>query len=138
MVQAHASRADAGFVGSWQRSCGAGLALLSALAIGACALEASPGAAEEEPLAAVQEPVALSGSALLVVGNATLIAGDLALHQRLTGLGLTVTVKTGTAVSAADANGKLVVISESVTSADVNTKLRNSVARAFTRALVVR
>lgn len=66
-----------------------------------------------------------SSPALLVVGSAALAAGDAALHNRLLSLGFTVTIRTGTAVTAADAGGKVVVISESVTSADVNTKLRN-------------
>ena len=126
MVQALASRKIAGCFASWRRSCGVLLALLSATTMGACALDGDQPGEEEARLANVTEAITVSGSALLVVGNATLAAGDLALQQRLAGLGFAVTVKTGTAVTAADASGKLVVISESVTSADVNTKFRNS------------
>jgi hypothetical protein len=68
------------------------------------------------------QALSLGGNALLVVGNATLSASDSALRQRLQGLGLVVTVKTGSAATAADAVNRLVVISESVLSADVNTK----------------
>jgi hypothetical protein len=49
----------------------------------------------------------------------------LALKNRLQTLGFAVTLRSGAAVTAADASGKIVLISESVTSTDVNTKLRN-------------
>ncbi|MDB5105386.1 MAG: peptidyl-Asp metalloendopeptidase [Fibrobacteres bacterium] len=64
-------------------------------------------------------------NALLVVGNTVLNAGDQAVQNRLQALGFTVTVKSGLASTAADATGKnLVVVSSTVTSADVNTKFR--------------
>lgn len=67
-------------------------------------------------------------SALLVVGNETLNAGDRAISNRLSGLGLAVTVKNAAAASATDAAAAdLVFISASVTSADVNTKFKDSV-----------
>jgi len=66
------------------------------------------------------------GAALLVVGNTSLAPGDAALKARLQALQLTVAVKSGPAVQAGDATGKVVVvISDTVTSADVNTKLRD-------------
>jgi hypothetical protein len=61
--------------------------------------------------------------ALLVVGSATLNTGDAAVKSRLEGLGYAVTLKT-VAVTA-DATGKdVVVITSTVTAADVNTKFR--------------
>jgi hypothetical protein len=61
--------------------------------------------------------------ALLVVGSATLNTGDAAVKSRLEGLGYAVTLKT-VAVTA-DATGKdVVVISSTVTAANVNTKFR--------------
>lgn len=115
----------------WRRSCGAGLALTAAFGISACSLEQDqdnqPAAKDaKDALGSASQALTVSGSALLVVGNTTLSAGDSALKQRLTGLGLTVTVKAATAVTTADGTGKLVVISESVTSGDVNTKFRTS------------
>jgi hypothetical protein len=66
------------------------------------------------------------GAALLVVGNTSLAPGDAALKARLQGMQFTVSVKSGPAVQASDATGKvLVVISDTVTSGDVNTKLRD-------------
>jgi hypothetical protein len=64
---------------------------------------------------------------LLVVGSSTLNSGDNALYEHLQWwLGYNVSVKTGTSVSSADASGKdLVVISSTVTAADVNTKFKN-------------
>jgi hypothetical protein len=68
---------------------------------------------------------------LLVVGSATLNTGDSAAKTRLENLGFTVTVKaagstTSTAVNTSDADGKaLVVISSTVTPANVGTKFRN-------------
>lgn len=65
--------------------------------------------------------------ALFVVGNATLNNGDAAVKTRLEALGYFVTVKTGPAAVAADANEKgLVVLSSTVTSSDVNTKFRTT------------
>jgi CSLREA domain-containing protein len=64
--------------------------------------------------------------ALLVVGNLTLSSGDSVLKFLLENLGYAVTVELSTSTSAASATGKtLVVISESVTSTDVNTKFRD-------------
>jgi len=60
-------------------------------------------------------------------------ATDVNLRNRLQTLGFTVTVKTGPAVVAADATGKSVVlISESVASATVNTKLTAVSVRSST------
>jgi peptidyl-Asp metalloendopeptidase len=68
-------------------------------------------------------------NALLVVGNTTLGAGDIAVRNRLQALGYVVTVKSGPASAAADATGKkVVVISSTIASADVNTKFRASLA----------
>jgi hypothetical protein len=68
-----------------------------------------------------------SPQALLVVGTATLDAGDTAIGNRLQALGFSVVVKTGVEVTAADAAGKdLVVVSATITSTQVNTKLKAS------------
>jgi CSLREA domain-containing protein len=65
-------------------------------------------------------------SALLVVGNTTLSSGDSVLKGLLENLGYTVTVELATSTSSGSATGKrVVVISESVTSTDVNTKFRD-------------
>lgn len=115
----------AGASSFWPRSCGVGLTFIAAFGIAACA--AAPGQENHgEELGSAAQAITVSGPALFVVGNATLGPGDLALSQRLSGLGLTVTVKTAAAVTTADATGKLVVISESVTSTDVNTKFRTT------------
>jgi CSLREA domain-containing protein len=67
------------------------------------------------------------GIALLVVGNTFLSIGDTLIKNLLEKDGFTVTVKADTAVTTADANGwTVVVISESVTSANVNSKFRGS------------
>jgi hypothetical protein len=68
-----------------------------------------------------------AGTALFVVGDATVLAaGDLALKARLEGLALQVTVKAAKQVVTGDATGKrLVVISATVGSGDVNTKFTN-------------
>ncbi len=64
------------------------------------------------------------GEALFVVGADPLEAPDEEISLRIRMLGFTVKPVTGTALTAMDAVGKkVVVISESVTSADVNTKL---------------
>jgi hypothetical protein len=66
-------------------------------------------------------------NALLVVGNTTLTTADLAISNRLKTLGFSVTAKTGIAAVAADASGKkLVFISSTIASTDVNTKFRTS------------
>jgi hypothetical protein len=68
----------------------------------------------------------LQGGALFVVGNTTLVPGDAALKARLEAFALQVTVKSGSAATTGDASGKrLVVISASVTSSDVNSKFRS-------------
>ena len=65
------------------------------------------------------------GNALLVVGNTTLSAVDTAIKVRLQNLGLNVVVKSATSAVTADATGKLVVvISDSVSPTQVNTKFR--------------
>jgi uncharacterized repeat protein (TIGR01451 family) len=62
---------------------------------------------------------------LLVVGSATLNTGDSAVKSRLEALGYFVTVKTGSAATTADANGKAaVLISSTVTPSSVGTKFR--------------
>jgi hypothetical protein len=67
-----------------------------------------------------------SKSALLVVGSTTLSSADSAVKARLEGLGYLVTVKTGSAVTSADATGmSVVVISATVVASDVNTKFTN-------------
>jgi hypothetical protein len=61
--------------------------------------------------------------ALLVVGNTTLSAGDQKVNSALTRIGFSPTIQSGSATSAASANGKtVVVISESVNPTTVNTK----------------
>ena len=71
-------------------------------------------------------PVQPPGELLFVVGPSTLGAADSAAQARLTGLGFTVVVKTGVTVQAADAAGRsLVVVSSSVKSTDVGTRLRD-------------
>lgn len=117
-----------GTSGFWPRSCGVGLTLIAAFGIAACAVEQGQEnqGGEGEAVGSIAQAIVVSGPALLVVGSTTLSTGDAALSQRLTSLGLTVIVKAGTAVTAADGTGKLVVISDSVTSGDVNTKFRTS------------
>jgi hypothetical protein len=63
------------------------------------------------------------GSALLVHA-ATATAGDVVLRDRLTALGFDIVEKSDTALVSGDATGKnVVVVTESVTSGNVNTKL---------------
>jgi fibronectin type 3 domain-containing protein len=70
-------------------------------------------------------PIASGAGALFVVGSTTLGAGDAAIQTRLVNLGFTVTVKQDSASVTGDATGKaVVVISSTVTSANVNTKFR--------------
>lgn len=72
--------------------------------------------------------------ALLVVGNLTLSSGDNVLKFLLENLGYAVTVELSTSTTSSSANNKaLVVISESVTSTDVNTKFRD----VFTGVMVL-
>lgn len=73
------------------------------------------------------EPQALTAipEVLLVVGAIPMAAGDVALQQRMTSIGFQVTPITAAAATTGDATGKqAVVISESVTPTDVNTKFR--------------
>jgi hypothetical protein len=64
--------------------------------------------------------------ALFVVGNTTLTPSDSAIRTELLVLGYDVVVKSGPAVLTSDATNKtLVVISSTITSADVNTKFKN-------------
>jgi hypothetical protein len=68
---------------------------------------------------------ARAASILFVVGNTTLGPGDAKVKALLEAKGHVLTIKTGAAAAAIDANGKaLVVISSTVTSADVGTKFR--------------
>lgn len=65
------------------------------------------------------------GDALFVVGDTTLSSVDNAIKTRLQNLGLNVIVKLATSAVTADATGKkLVVISDSVSPTNVNTKFR--------------
>lgn len=69
--------------------------------------------------------VTVKWPALFVVGSTTLNTGDTAVKNRLEALGYTLTTMTGSAVTTADANGKvLVVISSTVTPTSVGTKFR--------------
>jgi len=69
--------------------------------------------------------VSVKWPALFVVGSTTLNSGDTAVKNRLEALGYTLTTMTGSAVTTADANGKvLVVISSTVTPTSVGTKFR--------------
>jgi hypothetical protein len=62
---------------------------------------------------------------LFVTASAQLNAGDAAVKKRLEALGYAVTVKAAAASTTADANGKdLVLVSSTITSAEVNTKYR--------------
>ena len=73
------------------------------------------------------------GEALFVVDNGALCAADAALRDRLVALGLHVTVRAGNAVQASDATGKrIVVISGTVQSTDVGTRLRDVAVPVFT------
>ena len=98
--------------------------------------QSSPFASFNSKEAATNQPQLLLWSpqprnALLVVGSATLNTGDAAARTRLQNLGFTVTVKaagstTNTAVKPTDADGKtLVVLSSTVTPANVTNKFRN-------------
>jgi uncharacterized delta-60 repeat protein len=64
--------------------------------------------------------------ALFVVGNTTLTTSDAAIRTEMAVLGYDVVVKSGPGVQTSDAAGKaLVVISSTITSADVNTKFKS-------------
>ena len=86
-------------------------------------------ATDDNGAATTSDPVAITvnpiGNALLVVGNTTLNGTDNAIKTRLQNLGLNVVVKSATAAVSADATGKrVVVISDTVTPTNVNTKFR--------------
>jgi RHS repeat-associated protein len=84
------------------------------------AIREVPGSSPESP-----EVVTTAPEVLFVVGAVPLTAGDLALQQRLTSLGFLATPIAAPAATTGDATGKqAVVISESVTPADVGTKFR--------------
>ncbi len=77
----------------------------------------------------VSSPVSITvnsiGTALFVVGNTTLNGVDSAILTRLQNLGLSVVIKSASAAVTGDATGKtVVVVSDSVTPANVNTKFR--------------
>ena len=66
--------------------------------------------------------------ALLVTGATTLNAGDAAVRDRLTATGLVPVIRTGTAVTTAEASGKaLVLLSSTPASSTINTKFRTVV-----------
>jgi hypothetical protein len=70
---------------------------------------------------------------LLVAASTTLGAGDAAARDRLLATGHTVVVRTGSGAVTADAAGKaLVLLSSTVTSANVNTKFRTVVSPVLT------
>lgn len=74
-----------------------------------------------------------ASGALFVTGSTLLNAGDAVVKKRLEILGYPVTVKAASAAVSADANGKaLVVISSTVSSADVNTKFKASTVPVIT------
>jgi hypothetical protein len=90
-----------------------------------------PDAPEAEQAAALTVPApqrALAGTALFVVADASAVgAGDVAVRQRLQGLGLTVVTKSDGQVRASDATGAaLVVISSSVDSNLLGTMFRDT------------
>jgi hypothetical protein len=92
-----------------------------------CGTEAPDGGGSVDEQGAQAEALTAGSAVLFVVGNTSLSAGDAAIQTRLQGLGATVTLRSATAATSADAQGKaLIVISESVTSGDVNTKFRDS------------
>lgn len=86
-------------------------------------------ATDDNNAAATSNPISITvspiGDALLVVGNTTLNSVDTAIRTRLTNLGFNVVVKSATAATSADSNGKtVVVVSDTVSPANVNTKFR--------------
>ncbi|MFN4257106.1 MAG: PA14 domain-containing protein, partial [Saprospiraceae bacterium] len=65
-------------------------------------------------------------TALMVVGNLTLGTGDAAIRNRLQSLGMTVTLRTDVAVTAADATGRgLVLVSSTSLSTNIGNRLTN-------------
>lgn len=86
-------------------------------------------AADYNNAATISIPVSITvgafGDTLLVVGSTTLSSVDTAIKTRLQNLGLNVVVKSATSAVTADATGKLViVISDSVSPTNINTKFR--------------
>jgi len=74
----------------------------------------------------VQNSPAPGSGALLVVGSTSLNSGDLAVKNRLESLGFTVTVKSASSSTTADAQNKaLVFVSATVNSGDVLAKFTN-------------
>ena len=76
------------------------------------ALLACTGAAPEtleEPIGEASQAL-LSGSVLFVANSTTLTQADSAVRSRLQGRGFTVTVKSASSVTSADANGKALVV----------------------------
>jgi glucose/arabinose dehydrogenase len=71
--------------------------------------------------------------ALLVTATGALGSGDVAVRDRLTASGFVPVLRTGPASTTADAAGRaVVVVSSTVTSADVNTKFRTTVTPVIT------
>lgn len=102
----------------------AGLTCVLALAALNCGGAGGGNEGAEESLGQTEQ--ALTGSVLYVAGSTTLNASDTALRNRLQTLGLTVTVKAASTTTSADATGKaLVVVSSTVTSADVGSKFKS-------------
>jgi len=97
------------------------LSLLALLALAACQ---APNGGDE--ITRTEEDLELAASGVLfVVGNSTLVPADAGMKKVLAGLGLGVTVKSARAATTADASGRrLVVVSSTVASGDVNTKFR--------------
>ncbi len=72
-------------------------------------------------------------NALLVVGSTTLSTNDKIINDRLWSLGYSVTLKSGSGATSADATGKdLVLISSTVNPTDVNTKFKNVTTSVMT------
>ena len=86
-------------------------------------------ATDDDGATSVSSPVTITvnaaGDALLVVGNTTLNSVDTAIRTRLQNLGLNVVIKSATSAVSADATGKrVVIISDTVSPTNVNTKFR--------------
>lgn len=80
---------------------------------------------EEDAPSSVQQGIP-QGSVLFVVGNTTLNTGDTAINNLVASTFASVTVKSDTAATAADATGKTVVlISSTVSAANVGTKFKS-------------
>ena len=100
--------------------------IAACVVLGASFFTLAAGCGTDEAADAPQLGALAGPAALFVVGNTTLSAADAAFQQRLTALGLAVTVRQDSAATAADATGKqLVAISSTVASGAVNTKFKN-------------